>query len=341
MKRFEKILVVTVFLCIFPVANLFALSQEAQSAIEAIRAKLLAKENQQTVTDETEYVPGKELAAALERFRAKVHTGNVVAPVAAKAADAEAVEANSDSKAETVIETNADTQVIDQTENEAVAETTNEFPEEETSTIINEVVKEDIKKQNREALEAMRARLRERTKAAEATEKPVVAEEKQEEAIVEETKPVDEEPEMSQEHYVPGQLLERSVEKFRQKQNRETTEEKVNQAVEENEKQQIENPEPPKEAQDSHKVIEKANQEIEELFNNPEKRAEIAEKGRKQVEARKAVQKKQEKKVEKHKTKAKDDEDSDDSKQIDDERFNDYISRYNFKMPENYRIIVE
>ncbi len=352
MKKLEKILLVTVFLCTLPVANLFALSQEAHNAIEAMRAKLLADEKAQEVAAEPEYVPGKELAAALERFRAKVHTSNPVAPITENEAEAES-EANVGDvivpETEVVIEASADVQVIDQTDEEALTDVANNLAEEMIYSYDNEAVKAEMRRQNKEAIEAMRARVMERNEEA-SPEESVTAtevEEKPEAVIVEETEPAVAETEEASKDYVPGLLLQESVAKFREQiRNRETVAEETTEQVVETEEKVV--PALPsqevlaeKAGDDSYQTMEKANQEIEEIFNNPEKRAEVAEKGRKQVEARKAVQKKQGKKAEKPKDKPKVEDDSNDSKQIDDERFNDYISRYNFKMPENYRIIVE
>ena len=351
MKKFEKILLVTVFLCTLPVANLFALSQEAHNAIEAMRAKLLADEKAQEAAVEPEYVPGKELAAALERFRAKIYASNPIAPVTENEAETES-EASADdvatAEAEVVSKADADVQVIDQTEDEALTDDENNQAEEMIYSYDNEAVKAEMRKQNKEAIEAMRARVMERNKEA-SPEEPVAteAEERPEVAIVEEAEPAVAEAEEASKDYVPGQLLQESVAKFReQNRNREAVVEENTESVVETEEKVV--PALPsqevlaeKSGDDSYQTMEKANQEIEEIFNNPEKRAEVAEKGRKQVEARKVVQKKQVKKAEKPKDKPKVEDDSNDSKQIDDERFNDYISRYNFKMPENYRIIVE
>lgn len=352
MKKIEKILLVTVFLCILPVANLFALSQEAHQAIEAMRARILAEEKAQEAAVEETYVPGKELAAALERFREKFYSDSSSAPIEPQKAENEA-EANDVTVPETevVIEANADIQVIDQTDNEALNDIANNLADEVIYSFDNEAVKAELRKQNQEAIEAMRTRVKEREQEQKASteEAPVASEEKAETATFEEAKPIEEEVTVAPtDDYVPGQLLADSVAKYREQHPKKeaVAEEEIEQAVVPEEEpvkvvqpQEAEEQKP--EANDSYQTMEKANQEIEEIFNNPEKRAQVAEKGRKQVEARKAVQKKREKKAEKPKNKPKAKEESDESKQIDDERFNDYISRYNFKMPENYRIIVE
>ena len=83
MKNFVKILLVTVFFSLLPVANLFALSKEATEAIEAMRARLKQSERQEqkvnttfnnSVNSDDEYIPGKELSAALARYRRNVYS---------------------------------------------------------------------------------------------------------------------------------------------------------------------------------------------------------------------------------------------------------------------------
>ena len=74
MKNFLKILLITVFFCILPVANLYALSKEATEAIEAMRARLhlleLNKEEPVSIASSNdEYIPGRELSAVLARIK--------------------------------------------------------------------------------------------------------------------------------------------------------------------------------------------------------------------------------------------------------------------------------
>ena len=109
--------------------------------------------------------------------------------------------------------------------------------------------------------------------------------------------------------YVIGQLLNKSIKRIRHSQRRNTpASSELDSALEEYEKR-LEN----KKARNSQEVISNANEEIEELFNNTDKYSDIEEKSSSDLEENK----------------------------IDDDKFNDYISKYDFKMPENYRIIVE
>lgn len=119
--------------------------------------------------------------------------------------------------------------------------------------------------------------------------------------------------------YRPGLLLNESLEKIKKTSDKPKTEYKK-ESVDLNKKIK----------KNSQEIIEKANKEIEEIFNDSVKRAEIADRARKQRKKVISIPDV----VEKSENKA-------EEQQIDDEKFNDYISKYIFKMPENYRIIIE
>lgn len=119
--------------------------------------------------------------------------------------------------------------------------------------------------------------------------------------------------------YRPGLLLNESLEKIKKTSDKPKTEDKK-ESVDLNKKIK----------KNSQEIIEKANKEIEEIFNDSVKRAEIADRARKQRKKVISIPDV----VEKSENKA-------EEQQIDDEKFNDYISKYIFKMPENYRIIIE
>lgn len=115
------------------------------------------------------------------------------------------------------------------------------------------------------------------------------------------------------EKYVAGQLLKKSLEDYRQSA-------KARDLI------RIKNKPEKIQSENSHELIKKANQEIEELFNNSEKRAQVAERARK------------EKSIYKSKEKA---NRNPNDNPVDDRKFNNYIKQYNFKMPKNYRIVIE
>ena len=334
MKNFVKILLVTVFFCILPVANLFALSKEATEAIEAMRARLRLSESKQeqpitiSSSDNNEYVPGRELSAVLarirrERFEAEkrqkqVHANlatekNEEAPVVVKP-QTEITEENiivaDDQQASEIITSkeeeqepisvpavsSADTTEVPETIEETPAITSTE-PEVTNKPSQDEII--IIEAMEADDSEAWAVPINNRNNdSAEKTVTPQKAENKNE--------------------YVTGQLLERSIRRIRHSQRRSTpASSELDSALEDYERRLAK-----KQARNSKEIIANANDEIEELFNNPEKRAAFAESERDSYYS---------------------DKNADDSEEnrIDDDKFNDYISKYDFKMPENYRIIVE
>lgn len=324
MKKYEKILLATVFLSLLPVTSLFALSKEATEVIEAMRIRLrLAETLQQPAAQvaptkkvsDDEYVPGRELSAALakvrrERYNAENRvrrTSHKVVAEATKEKDNTPIVAVDDPKEEQP--TNTQEIIID-----AVPAQTEEKVEAEKEVVIEEApqtsqpkeveeVKEDNSSDELIIIEAMEA------DDSEAWAIPIYENNQnnsQSDNIANKSKKAD------TKEYVPGQLLQQSVKRIRHSRRRNTpASAELDTAIEDYEKRLAN-----KRARNSKEVIENANDEIEELFNNSEKRSSLAERER---------------------SKATSDEDD----QIDDDQFNDYISKYNFKMPENYRIIVE
>ena len=329
MKNFEKILLVTVFFCILPVANLFALSKEATEAIEAMRARLrLLESKQQQTTDyissnnnEDEYVPGRELSAVLarirrERFEAEKRSKQAhikQTPIEEKTKASVEVKPHTEVTEENIIVANDQ----DTSDNQPINEST---PSEEKQEVIavpavtseEPAVEEYIAPAKPETtkqtpqdeiiiIEAMEA------DDSEAWAVPINNKNKEpghKENVVTENKAE------KNNEYVTGQLLERSIKRIRHSQRRNTpASSELDSALEDYERRLAR-----KQAKNSSEVIKSANEEIEELFNNSEKYDETSVS---------------------HQA-----EDSDNN-QIDDDKFNDYISKYDFKMPENYRIIVE
>lgn len=281
MKKIGKILLATAFLCLLPVGSLFALSPEAKATIEEIRVRLLAEERilekeKQNLNSIETYVPGKELAAALARYRKKVYY----------------------SKNRAVMPVQKD-----------------EPPLENTSGL------DAPSGFYSERFEALAAKYREKLsgKAAQSQapyELKTVEAKKAEEVFFEAdgSQNVDK----NEKIYIPGQLLGISIMRIRRSQRRETpASEELDKAIAAYEVRLAQ-----KAARSSKDVVDKANEEIEEIFNNPEKRAKTAKAKRHAMEAQKATT-------------------SQNSNEIDDQKFNDYISRYDFKMPENYRILVD
>ncbi|MBQ3644064.1 MAG: hypothetical protein II961_05660 [Candidatus Riflebacteria bacterium] len=321
MKKYEKILLATVFLSLLPVTSLFALSKEATEIIEAMRIRLrLAETLQQPAAQvaptkkvsDDEYVPGRELSAALakvrrERYDAENRVRRTSHKVAVEEATREKgntpIVAIDDPKEEQ--STNTQGIIIDavpaQTEEKVVAE--KEVVEDVPQTSQPQEVKEDNSSDELIIIEAMEA------DDSEAWAIPIYENNQnnsQSDNIANKSKKAD------TKEYVPGQLLQQSVKRIRHSRRRNTpASAELDTAIEDYEKRLAN-----KRARNSKEVIENANDEIEELFNNSEKRSSLAERER---------------------SKATSDEDD----QIDDDQFNDYISKYNFKMPENYRIIVE
>ncbi len=323
MKNFVKILLVTVFFSLLPVANLFALSKEATEVIEAMRARLKQSEKQEQtvvpaannnkVESTDDYIPGKELSAALARYRRNIYSAK------AKLHFADTIVAeNSTStteKVQSVPVTPVEEKPIEKVEEKETysnpPEPVDQEPEvEETIKTVSQETNNDDSSAKEDELIIIEAR---EADDSEAMNIPIDSNESVPESVPETTPVINQSNE-----YVPGQLLQQSVQRIRhsRKSNNPAGTE-LDEAIEEYERKLAN-----KNSKNSEEVMALANEEIEELFNNPEKRARIAEEGRERYNQ-------------------KSNNNDSDASEIDDEKFNDYISKYNFKMPENYRIIVE
>ncbi len=321
MNKLVKILFITVFFSLLPVANLFALSTEAKEAIEAIRARLnknnvnVQVQNEFTYSsddNEEDYIPGKELYAALARIRRERYAAqNRNSKEESVAVAATVSEADSSTTETTVVN---EPETTSQEENTKITD----YPLSESNKQSEEVIQSEeiTEPDTKEApssndeliiIEALEAN------DSEAWSIPIDTPSETNTSTTATTKPNNNE-------YIPGALLKQSVQRIRhsRKSNNPASDE-LDYAIEEYEKRLAN-----RSSNNSEEVMTKANEEIEELFNNPEKRSRIAEEGRKNYYSQNPE------------TSVSTDEQS-----IDDDRFNDYISKYKFKMPENYRIIVE
>ena len=354
MNKIVKILLVTVFFSILPVANLFALSKEATEAIEAMRARLRQNSNQhvEAITvvsngNDDEYIPGKELSAALARIRRDRYAAEVKHPIVEPNNNLDTIIVASDNDSEDSddeesTETIESVETTDQSNNQNIEE-----QEKEESTFnkgsflskLPEKYRKFFKNQNttpqnyvevKEEIQEEEKTEEEKTEeSSDDTDKLVIIEAREAEdteawsiPIVEGTNDSEVSSNVAtdgQKGYVPGRLLEQSVHRIKhsRKSNNPASDE-LDTAIEEYEKR-LSN----KNSNNSEEVMSKANEEIEELFNNPEKRERIAEEARRKNYY--------------HSNSNAYNEDN----SIDDEKFNDYISKYKFKMPDNYRIIVE
>jgi hypothetical protein len=331
MKNFEKILLITVFFCILPVANLFALSQEATEAIEAMRARLRLLESNNEQPSEIvssnaasdEYIPGRELSAVLARIRRerfeseKRFKQNHIKPANINENEVTIVEAKpvTEVTEENIIVANDQNSSEPEVSNEekqvvaVPAVTSNTSEEKPTQTSTESEAANTASQDEIIIIEAMEA---EDSEAWSVPIKNKTNESNQEETVVPAQKA-----EKSNE-YVTGQLLERSIRRIRHSQRRNTpASSELDAALEDYEKRIAD-----KRARNSQEVIANANEEIEELFNNSEKSSSIAE-------------------IEQNRHDEDIESSDNEENRIDDDKFNDYISKYDFKMPENYRIIVE
>ena len=327
MNKLIKILLVTVLFSLLPVANLFALSKEATEVIEAMRMRLNqqgAQINQETpkqTTSADEYVPGKELAEVLARIRRNRyarHSSNVansteshitnisIKPIKDSKEEEEEEEKVEVSKPEEQISQNTSNEQPTLIEATTVPETTPLVAEDQDETEASNTEKQSSHNPDELVIiEAMEA------DDSEAYSIPI----DNSKADIVDNAPT---AKKKSDEYVPGQLLEQSVKRIRHSRRRNTPASyEIDSAIENYEKRLAE-----KNNSDSQQVMSKASEEIEELFNNPEKRAQIAEEGRERYNSQKMNSEV-------------------DNDKIDDEKFNDYISKYDFKMPENYRIVVE
>lgn len=318
MKNFVKILLVTVFFSLLPIANVFALSKEATEVIEAMRARLKQSEGQEqkvnttfnnSVNSDDEYIPGKELSAALARYRRNVysaktrnHQTNIIV---AEDSSSSSTSENIQTVPVTPVEEKPSEKVeVEEKETYSTPQTPEIYEPEETD---NQADNNDSTAKEDELIiiEAREA------DDSEAMNIPIESFE-----TAPQTAPVSK----KKDEYVPGQLLQQSVQRIRHSRNsNKPASAELDDAIDEYERKLAS-----KNGSNSQEVISKASEEIEELFNNPEKRARIAEESRDRYNQRSSNY-----------------DDSSDTSAIDDEKFNDYISKYDFKMPENYRIIVE
>ncbi len=331
MKNFEKILLITVFFCILPVANLFALSQEATEAIEAMRARLRLLESNNEQPSEIvssnaasdEYIPGRELSAVLARIRRerfeseKRFKQNHIKPANTNENEVTIVEAKpvTEVTEENIIVANDQNSSEPEVSNEekqvvaVPAVTSNTSEEKPTQTSTESEAANTASQDEIIIIEAMEA---DDSEAWSVPIKNKTGESNKEETVVPAQKA------NKSNEYVTGQLLERSIRRIRHSQRRNTpASSELDSALEEYEKRLAN-----KKARNSQEIIANANDEIEELFKNSEKSSSYAESEQNSYNE--------------------DNETSDNEENtIDDEKFNDYISKYDFKMPENFRIIVE
>lgn len=317
----QKILFTTVFFCLMPVVSLFALSKEAKEIIEAYRERVIkAGESNQIIFSNTSsdgYIPGRELALALARVKRARYNRKIQSDFSfysvkddsfiTSVKNTEKVEEKSNFTA-SEIKSETDTPIITELEQEKEIITENEVISNEEVDSIEEIdsvedvdsVEEDISDNEQYA----------------------------EENIISLPK--------TDSKYHPGELLEKSLNKVRNINNKKSYHEPVKEKAKAEAKTEAKAKAKTKvetkararvplyDASNSNEIIAQANEEIEEIFKNPRYREEIAEQERQRVAPQKAI--------------SDSDTNSDD---IDDDKFNDYIKKYNFKMPENYRIIVD
>ena len=325
MKKLVKILLFTVFFCILPTANLFALSKEATEAIEAMRARLRLLESNteqpaSVVSSEDEYIPGRELSEVLARIRRERFESEK------RAKESHAKQTPKNEKIEAPVDIKPQPETTE--ENIIVAN------DEEASN--NQLVTESapsVEEQEVIAVPAVKSEEPVEEEPITALEPETANKTSQDEIIIIEAMeaddseawavPINNKPsEPSQEpntvaaqkadnnEYVTGQLLERSIRRIRHSQRRNTpASSELDSALEDYERRLAR-----KQARNSKDTIVTANEEIEELFNNQEKQNAYN---------------------------SKEETSEQEENKIDDDKFNDYISKYDFKMPENYRIIVE
>lgn len=302
----QKILFLTVFFCLTPVVSLFALSKEATEVIEAFRERAMKDANTLVFSSRNpdEYIPGRELAMALSRvkrsrYSRKKHLGgfsiqdDIIAskPLISltKTNRVNDKEANS---SEDLLPNDDEKNEI-KSSTQSIPEVQEEVEEEEEeSNVIEEETSEN--------------------------EEELVSDETSNDNIPEEKK-----------HYQPGKLLEESLNKVREINNKKSYREPSSSTNLKDFHQD-----------NSQELMQKANREIDEIFNNPKWREEIAEQERQKrsIHALAASDKEINNDID---TNTDSNNSDSDNNKIDDQRFNDYIKKYNFKMPENYRIIVE
>ncbi len=339
MRKLSLILLNTILFCIVPVTNLFALSKEAETAIEKIRAELEAREKAEQQETPEVYIPGRELSAALVRYKLAVYSKNLEVKV----------KNQSEIKSE---EKSARPSGID------------------VSDFDHPMVGEPVEYNNGSIVMAEDGNFGEKpaevidATAISANEANNIAVTNSEEnsQIAHGTMDIYAADD-SIESYIPGQLLQNSIMKIRRSQGREESAgEEVDKAIEEYEAKLVE----AKKAMDSKEAIEKADEEIAELYNTENKPEALVADTNKKRDDEEAIAEMKKKGSKRPKNKAakksrvkedeiivavddeeslealkKNTEEKKDSKEIDDEKFNEYISRYDFKMPENYRIIME
>lgn len=314
MKNFVKILLVTVFFSLLPVANVFALSKEATEVIEAMRARLKQSEGQEqkvnttfnnSVNSDDEYIPGKELSAALARYRRNVYSAK------ARNHQTNIIVAEDSSSTSESIQTVPVTPVEEKPSEKVEVEEKETYSTPQTPEVYEPVETDNQTTDSTDTEDGLIIIEAREADDSEAMNIPIESYE-----AAPQTAPVSK----KKDEYVPGQLLQQSVQRIRHSRNsNKPASAELDDAIDEYERKLAS-----KNGSNSQEVISKASEEIEELFNNPEKRARIAEESRDRYNQRSSNY-----------------DDSSDTSAIDDEKFNDYISKYDFKMPENYRIIVE
>ena len=325
MKTFEKILLITVFFCILPTANLFALSKEATEAIEAMRARLRLSESDKgqiiaVVPSDEEYVPGRELSAVLARIRRERFESEK------RLKQAHNKQTPQEEKREAPVEVKPQTAITEEnvivatdqedSDNQQVQESAPSVKEQEVIAVPAVTDEEPVEK---ETIVPTEPETNNKTSQDEIIIiEAMEADDSEAWAVPIHNKNKESDQELNRvtaqkadnNEYVTGQLLERSIRRIRHSQRRSTpASSELDSALEDYERRLAQ-----RQARNSKDTIATANEEIEELFNNSEKYNVYN----------------QEKEVTEQ-----------EENKIDDDKFNDYISKYDFKMPENYRIIVD
>ncbi len=300
MKFLEKLLSVTVLFCLLPLTASYALSEEAQQAIEAIRTKLnrsnfsFSFSNANANTDDT-YVAGRELSKALSKVKQN--------RIKSEIKNQKRIVSTADSKNENN-ETNNQTNEVININNESVIQQDSSSIDSQKDT--NKPIETDNKTFNN-TKESENQLLEKLSSMSDDNDSEIGR----------------------KEEYHAGSLLERSIMRIR-KSRRSTSpaSDELDEAIEQYEKR-LEEKNYKNSLQNSKEVMQKANEEIEELFSNPDKRAHIAE------------QERNRRNIQKNNYNPNVNDSTSNNEVINDETFNDYLSHYNFKMPENYRIIIE
>lgn len=305
MRKPSIVLLNAILFSLLPATNLFALSDEANAVIEAMRAHLREAKAAEKVKEEKTanvYVPGKELSEALVRYKTKVYS-------------------NLKPKMEVAGEKPV---ILEETDNtvtaEEVEENTHQVNDSEVSYIEPVEAYEQYPITASDFPEITDVEVAIAHGTAEISDTP------SEQTI---TDTENNTPELTEEshEYIPGRLLMASILKIRHAQRRDTpASEELDEAIEEYEARLANS----RKETNSATVMQKADEEISALYIPQNAPSELVIENNKEENDDENI-------IEPELLK----ETTNQSKQIDDEKFNDYISKYDFEMPENYRIIVE